>query len=109
MKKIIIPLAIVLMTMACTQSTPECIEEKIETFKQQNAKTQYTSITTFEEGGKTYHVFDHGIAFDGTAKIMDESCTTVCVYGGNRQGPREDCHTKFKNLSTAKTLWEGGK
>ncbi len=116
MKEIIIVFIIILLTLiSCSDSTQiepkTCVDKKVETFIEENTERGFTCIYTFEPDGKTYFIFDPGIAFDATAEIVDESCNVVCVYGGFRLASDQDkrCDAFQESINTAIQTWAGGK
>lgn len=95
----------------CTSSeeASNCLQEKKDLFTADNEKRGFTFIYTFVQDGKTFTIFDHGIAFDATAEVVDEDCNVVCVYGGFRMAGDQDmrCADFQEGISRATIEWSG--
>jgi len=100
---------IFLMSTGCGEddNTSDCIEERINEFKERHIDRSFTMINTFELGSEKYYVFDSGVAFDATAEVVNADCDVVCTYGGLRMS-NSDCDLYQEGINRAVTEWEGG-
>ncbi len=104
--KYIIVLIGILYFSSCSDSEPsQCIEESIALFKKENIGSANKYILTFEQKGKTYYIFDYGIAFDATAQVVDNDCKIVCIYGGFRLATDRPCDNYQEGISNAVQIW----
>ena len=91
-----------------SSSFSNCMEEKIQFFKEERSFMQTSKIFTFTSKGEKYYFFDEGMALDAPAYVLNESCDTVCVTGGMRRGPGagelKECPQEDKD--SRKILWE---
>lgn len=103
MKYVIILIGFALYS--CSE-TSECIDDRIATFEEDNNERSFTFIYTFKQDGKTYYIFDNGIAFDATAEVVDKDCNVVCVYGGFRPAvPNNSCEAFQESINNAEQIW----
>ncbi len=108
MKKIvtfIVILTALFSFQSCDESTPSCIEERIDEFTRTNDGRGFTFIYEFTQDGEQYHVFDNGIAFDAIATVVNSSCETVCSYGGFRANNPDPCTDFQESINNAKQIW----
>lgn len=89
-----------------------CLAEKMDDFKSRNASRGATSIFTFASNGKTYTVFDEGLAFDAQAYVLNNDCDTVHVYGGmvapDPNAPKEEPPFKWEDMEKRTQVWPEG-
>ena len=90
---------------SCSDSTPDCIDDRIDEFTSQNQERSFTYVYQFEQDGDTYFIFDNGIAFDGIATVFDKDCNEVCNYGGFRLNNDKPCDAYQEGISRAEQLW----
>ena len=102
-------MSLLLMATSCEEEIDDsCLQDRIETFKEDNSERGFTGIYTFNQGGEKYTILDHGIAFDATAEVLNSQCEVVCTYGGFRM-PNSDCDLYQEGINRAVIEWEGGK
>ena len=108
---IIVFTTIILLLTSCagTDDDSGCYPEKKEIFIDGNEGKSQARISTFEQDGKTFYVFDYGIAFDATAEVLDEDCNVVCVYGGFQLASDQDtrCAQYQDGINRATEVWSG--
>lgn len=90
--------------ISCSDS-PDCIEERITAFQQENEGRPFTYIYRSNQEGRTLYIFDNGVAFDSIAEIVDEDCNSLCNYGGLRPQDDTDCEAYQSIIDDAEQIW----
>jgi len=104
-KTMTLSIATFLILQSCTDSTPDCITEKISDFQETNVDRGFTFIYEFQQDGSTFYIFDSGIAFDATAEVVNDQCEVVCTYGGFRPASPLPCDEYQEGINNAKQIW----
>lgn len=89
----------------------DCMKEKVEYFITDGRKLSLSSCYSYTSKGETFYMFDHGMAVDGPAYVLNESCDTVCVTGGFRRinsGEKPACPPE-DDYNKRKEIWTQGK
>ncbi len=76
-------LPFVIFYMSCTDDTPECISNHVETFKINQLDCEGATIAKYQFQGQEVYAFSDGQCIsDGGTQIWDSECNSVCFLGG---------------------------
>ncbi len=97
----------VLTALACSDSEPECISDRIADFKEVQKDCPGASITKYEFQGKTLYGFSDGQCIsDGGTSLVDEECNNYCFIGGI--AALTDCKGEhfYNNARELDVIWD---
>jgi len=87
----------------------DCINNKIDDFIENGTHLSMSQLFAYSSKGQVYYFFDHGMAVDGPAYVLNEQCDTVCVTGGMRRGNPQAKPCPEEDGKSRRMIWVQGK
>jgi len=83
MKKIALITLLAISALGCPNNSniPNCIQDKINTFENDNWANGEIIRYTFQ-GDDVYYLSDGSLIVDGLFEVVDKDCNTICSLGG---------------------------
>ena len=92
--------------ISCSDENPECIDEMIENFKQNQEGCTNANIIKYEFQGEEVYAFSDGQCIsDGGTAIWDLDCNSICFLGGIAGFTECDGLDFYELAEEIKTVW----
>ena len=96
-----------IILFACSDDTPECLEDRITQFQTDQADCPMASIKKYKFQGEILYGFSDGNCIaDGGTILLNEACQQFCFVGGIAS--LSDCEgvNFFQNAEELELIWE---